>query len=229
MLTYYPEVAAVGNLADALSQAFAQLGSSLTAFSPVPPEEPIWSIFSDHPDAPGTTVPETARITAPDGRTCQAEIGCGLVPLGTFLFDFFDDEDLSDFQGWLEALVLTSPVRVIQRAFEQGDDLDEVSRELGLVFHRRPEPSPETIKSRQREARGMAVRALEKLVDVPDKLGRRFVEAESDEGRRAVLQELMEAQSDEERRSTLQTILDAMPSTGSTESGPSASNKLKDT
>jgi hypothetical protein len=72
MLTYYPEVARVGNLASALSQALAEAGSSLTAYSPVPPEKPIWSPFSEHPDAPGMTVPEAAR------SECEIEpVRCG--------------------------------------------------------------------------------------------------------------------------------------------------------
>src|SRR5687768_15812258 len=89
MLTFYPEVASVGNLAHALYRAFAEQGSALTAYSPIPPEKPTWSIFSDHPSAPGTSVPEAARVKT-GKRACQVEIGCFEVPLGTFRLDFYD-------------------------------------------------------------------------------------------------------------------------------------------
>jgi hypothetical protein len=142
MLTYYPEVARVGNLASALSQAFAEAGSSLMAYSSVPSEKPKWSPFSEHPDARGMTVPEAARVGVGD-RTCQVWIGFGLVPLGVYRLDFCwasPDDDIVDLDGWINAEDLLSSAQMIIGAYEHDQTLEEVAREFAATFGLRPTP-----------------------------------------------------------------------------------------
>ena len=142
MLTYYPEVARVGNLALALSRAFAEVGSSLSAYSPVPPEKPIWSPFSDHPDAPGTTVPEFARVKVGD-QTCQVTIGWFEVPLGSFSLEFFKafmTDDLAEWQGSIDTSELGKTAQTISRVYEHHAEIGEVAHTFGLDFHAPPPP-----------------------------------------------------------------------------------------
>ena len=140
MLTYYPQVAPVGDLATALSEVFANADSSLMAYSPVPPEKPIWSIFSDHPDAPGTTVPEMARVKTGE-RGCQVYIGWFLVPLGTYLAEFFDsdeDDEIAYLDCWIDSTDLLTVSNIIRRTFEDDAAVSDLADEYGVRFGRRP-------------------------------------------------------------------------------------------
>ena len=154
MLSCYPEVASAGDLATALSRTFAAEGSSLTAYSPVPPRKPTWSIFSDHPKAPGKTVPEFARVKA-DQRACQLYIGWFEVPLGTYHVEFFDSserDEIADLDCWIDAKDLRTAGRIIRGAFERDAEVSELAAEHGAMFGRRP-------RSREEEAD----RALRKM------------------------------------------------------------------
>ena len=145
MLTYYPEVATAGTLSAALSNGFAEASSALTAYSPVPPEKPIWSPFSDHPDAPGMTVPEFARVEAGD-RTCQVKIGSYEVPLGWFSVEFFraDSFDVLAYpDGGVHARDLDTAVQIIVRVFEREAGIRDAAEEFGVAYHEPPPPPPD--------------------------------------------------------------------------------------
>ena len=145
-LKYYPDVARVGNLADALTEALAELGSSLTASPPFPLDEPVFSPFNDHPDAPGMTVPEFGIVKA-KGRKCGVSIALFSFPLGMYGLSFFDeaasehldlrlksDTIITGDLGTIIANDLATVALVIRRALEEGADLAQLARASGAVF-----------------------------------------------------------------------------------------------
>ncbi len=164
-LTYYPDVAAAGNLAGALIGAFAEMGSSLTAYSPAPPDEPIWSPFSDHPEAPGTTVPEYARVRV-GGRICQVRIASFPFALVAFGLEFFEGEDetydrLGNEVGTIVTNDLDTTAHIIRRALDDEAELSELAQEYGVIF--RPPPKLTSSPSMDATATRMLAHIYEKL------------------------------------------------------------------
>jgi hypothetical protein len=162
MLTYYPDVVPAG-LSDALSRRFAE-GSALTAYPPVPPEKPVWSPFSDHPDAPGMIVPEFARVEAGD-RACQVKIGSFEVPLGWFSVAFFTSDSIDVLarpEGRVDLADLDATMNVIVRVYERDAEIHDVAEELGVTYHDAPPPPPDPVAfDRFRERLLLAVRIAE--------------------------------------------------------------------
>jgi hypothetical protein len=149
-LTYYPDVARVGNLADALTEALAEMGSALTASSPFPLDDPVFSPFNDHPDALGLTVPEFASVTA-QGRVCRVSIAFFPFALGEYGLNFSSDKVrehegsrherdtiISDDLGTIVADDLATVALVIRRALEDGAELAQLAQDSGAIF----EPPP---------------------------------------------------------------------------------------
>ena len=149
-LTYYPDVARVGNLADALTEAFAEIGASLTASSPFPLDDPVFSPFNDHPDALGMTVPEFASVSA-RGRVCRVSIAFFSFALGDYGLSFSSGEargqegsgQESDtiITGDLSTIIandLATVALVIRRALKDGAELAQLAQASGATF----EPPP---------------------------------------------------------------------------------------
>jgi hypothetical protein len=164
MLTYYPDVAAAGNLADALIGAFARMSSSLNAYSAVSPDEPIWSPFSDHPQAPGTTVPEYARVSA-KSKTCQVIIGHCLEPLGAFDLGFFAGGSRTGLGRDLGHIVtgrFDTTTFIVRRVLEQDAGIAELAHKLGVSYRAPPDLSTPAMA----EAANRAIkRVRQKLAD----------------------------------------------------------------
>ncbi len=144
-LTYYPEVARVGNLADALTEALAEMGSSLTASPPFPLDEPVFSPFNDHPDARGMTVPEFASVSA-EGRKCDVSIALFEFPLGMYGITFFVDGAIDRVEntvttgdlGTIVASDLATVALVVRSSLEDGAELAQLAQASGAAF----EPPP---------------------------------------------------------------------------------------
>ena len=132
MLAYYPDVSPVGNLTDALTGALAAVGSTLTAIWSIPPEEPTWSPFSDHPEAPGTTVPEETWVRG----FCLVRIGWFQHALGEFGITF-------EKRGMIVATDLATTATIIHRVLEHHQEPSAVAQEFDVVFHPAPEFTPE--------------------------------------------------------------------------------------
>lgn len=155
---YYPDVAALGFLAEALTRAFFKMGSPLRAYSPVPPEEPFaWSPITNHPEDPGETEPDWASVRVGD-RACQVIAGYRSVPLGSFELGFFHSENESVEaqvrQTIIRIMAIPDPVEgvpsgslgrivtedlartahIIRRFFEDRAELGDLAQEYGVSF-----------------------------------------------------------------------------------------------
>ena len=144
-LTYYPDVARVGNLADALTEALAET-VFLHRIGSLSFYEPVFSPFNDHPDAPGMTVPEFASVTT-KGRKCDVSIALFEFPLGMYGLTFFVDgatEHLDSglasgtiITGDLGTIIvddLATVALVISSALEDGAELSQLAQASGAIY-----------------------------------------------------------------------------------------------
>lgn len=173
---YYPDVAAVGFLAEALTYAFSKMGSSLRAYSPVPLDEPLnpsplSGYLINHPEDPRETEPDWARVRVGD-RACQVIAAYYTVPLGSFELGFHSEDESDDAQlrrtisriipipdhmkglpsgplGMIVTEDLATTAHIIRRFFEDRAELGDLAQEYGVPFqpYVRMRINPDTVNN----------------------------------------------------------------------------------
>lgn len=215
MLTYYPAVAASGNLAEALTRSFGRMGSSLSAYSPEPSAPPP---STDSPQPPHMPEADWARVRVGD-RLCQMVIGLFIFPIGSFCLTFFDKENenndaLTSPLGMMLTEDLATAAHIIRRFLEDRAGLKRLAKESGVRFAPDPysRPAPDSV---QRMLRDILVNLAESDEQKAEELLRHILEelAESDPKTtknllRHVLQKL--AKSDQQKAKDLRRRIEEL-------------------